>query len=423
MRLSARRIRPRRPGGPHRRASTAIVRSMIEHAVPHRALGRPQHRRATSRAASSPADDELLAMAESLPIHVMQRAGPDAASDAPTATRTCGRGDAFLHNSPYHGNSHPADHVAPRARVRRRRACTASPCSRRRTRPTAATPSRRPYSRDGARRLRGGRADLPVRQGAAATTSDIEDIIRMCQVRIRVPEQVVGRLPRAARRGAGRRARSPRARRRGRLGRARRVRRRLVRLQRAAAWPTRSRRCPRGERHRATAPRPVPRMPDGIPLKVTRRRRSPDGDDRGRPARQPRLPALRPQPDRGHRAHGGDDRRLQRHHGHVPPNAGSFRRIDVLAARELRASASRGTRRAARSRPRTSPTASATPCSAALAELARRLRHGRGRPEHRRRPSGVISGHDPRSDDEPFINQLVLALHRRARRRPAPTAG
>jgi N-methylhydantoinase B len=54
------------------------------------------------------ADDEMLAMAESLPIHVMS--GPDLISrymkDVHPLLR---RGDAFLHNSPYHGNSHAAD--------------------------------------------------------------------------------------------------------------------------------------------------------------------------------------------------------------------------------------------------------------------------------------------------------------------------
>jgi N-methylhydantoinase B len=53
-------------------------------------------------------DDELLAMAESLPIHVMS--GPDLiARFLKEAHPTLRRGDAFLHNSPYHGNSHAAD--------------------------------------------------------------------------------------------------------------------------------------------------------------------------------------------------------------------------------------------------------------------------------------------------------------------------
>ena len=189
-------------------------------------------RPATSPAASSPRDDELLAMAESLPIHVMS--GPDLIA-------ALHEGDA---SRPRRGRRVPAQLAVPRqlprrrlvrrrAGHRRRRACTASPCSRRRTRPTAATRCRRPTRRR-ARRLQGGRADLPVRAGAA----------RLRRRRRRHPDvpaadprarAVVGRLPRAARRGADRRAAAARARRRGRLAtRSSEYAARVVRLQRAA---------------------------------------------------------------------------------------------------------------------------------------------------------------------------------------------
>lgn len=56
------------------------------------------------------ANCELVAAAESLPIHVLS--GPDLMArsmlDLHPNPR---RGDAFLHNSPYHGCSHPADHT------------------------------------------------------------------------------------------------------------------------------------------------------------------------------------------------------------------------------------------------------------------------------------------------------------------------
>ena len=52
--------------------------------------------------------DELLAAAESLPIHVLS--GPDLmARSMKEVHPEFRRGDAFLHNSPYHGCSHPAD--------------------------------------------------------------------------------------------------------------------------------------------------------------------------------------------------------------------------------------------------------------------------------------------------------------------------
>src|SRR5712691_10188781 len=55
------------------------------------------------------ANDELVMGAESLPIHMMS--GPDLISKAVKAVHAkLRRGDAFLHNSPYNGNSHAADH-------------------------------------------------------------------------------------------------------------------------------------------------------------------------------------------------------------------------------------------------------------------------------------------------------------------------
>lgn len=52
---------------------------------------------------------ELLATAESLPIHVLR--GPDIMARTMIENHpNPARGDAFLHNSPYHGCTHPADH-------------------------------------------------------------------------------------------------------------------------------------------------------------------------------------------------------------------------------------------------------------------------------------------------------------------------
>jgi N-methylhydantoinase B len=52
---------------------------------------------------------ELLATAESLPIHVLR--GPDIMARTMAENHpVLRRGDAYLHNSPYHGCTHPADH-------------------------------------------------------------------------------------------------------------------------------------------------------------------------------------------------------------------------------------------------------------------------------------------------------------------------
>lgn len=56
------------------------------------------------------ADCELLTAEESLPIHVLS--GPDMMARWMKEWHpSLKRGDVFLHNSPYHGNSHPADHT------------------------------------------------------------------------------------------------------------------------------------------------------------------------------------------------------------------------------------------------------------------------------------------------------------------------
>ncbi len=55
------------------------------------------------------AGHELLAAAESLPIHVLR--GPEIMTKTMTDHHPkLKRGDAYLHNSPYHGCTHPADH-------------------------------------------------------------------------------------------------------------------------------------------------------------------------------------------------------------------------------------------------------------------------------------------------------------------------
>lgn len=55
-------------------------------------------------------DDKLVAVAEALPIHVLS--GPDIMAQTMKEYHPdLKRGDAFLHNSPYHGCSHAADHT------------------------------------------------------------------------------------------------------------------------------------------------------------------------------------------------------------------------------------------------------------------------------------------------------------------------
>ena len=110
--------------------------------------------------------DELLAMAESHADPRAQRARSDGEGDEGAPPASSRRGDAFLHNSPYHGNSHAADHtilvpVIDDDGSHRFTVLAQGPSCRLR--------QRRPHHLlgRGARRLRGRRADLPVRAGAA----------------------------------------------------------------------------------------------------------------------------------------------------------------------------------------------------------------------------------------------------------------
>lgn len=132
------------------------------------------------------AECELLAVAESLPIHVM--AGPDLMARAMQRFHPeLRRGDAFLHNSPYHGNSHPADHtilvpVIDDAGVHRFTVLAKAhqaDCGN--AEPTTYAAAARDVYEEGALIFPAVHIQRDYR--------DIDDIIRICKVRIRVPMQ------------------------------------------------------------------------------------------------------------------------------------------------------------------------------------------------------------------------------------------
>ena len=131
-------------------------------------------------------DDELLATAESLPIHVL--AGPDLmAKSMKQFHPELKRGDAFLHNSPYHGCSHPADHtiLVPvidddgvhhfTVLAKAHQADIGNSV------PTTYVGHARDVYEEGALIFPAVRIQKDYR--------NIEDIIRMCRMRIRVPDQ------------------------------------------------------------------------------------------------------------------------------------------------------------------------------------------------------------------------------------------
>jgi N-methylhydantoinase B len=135
------------------------------------------------------AGHELLAEAESLPSHVL--VGPDLMSRAMVAFHPeLRRGDAFLHNSPYHGNSHAADHtilvpVLDNDGVHRFTAfAKAHQADIGNAQPSSYYGTARDVYEEGALIFPAVRVQRDYR--------DIDDIIRLCRVRIRVPEQWYG---------------------------------------------------------------------------------------------------------------------------------------------------------------------------------------------------------------------------------------
>jgi N-methylhydantoinase B len=132
------------------------------------------------------ADDELLAFAESLPIHVLS--GPDRmAATMKEFHPRLKRGDAFLHNSPYHGNTHSADHnilipvidddnvhrFTVLAKAHQADCGNALPTTYMATAPDV-------YSE--------GALIFPAVK-VQENYQHIDDIIRICRMRIRVPDQ------------------------------------------------------------------------------------------------------------------------------------------------------------------------------------------------------------------------------------------
>ncbi len=137
------------------------------------------------------ADCELLTAAESLPIHTLS--GPDIMVRCMKEYHPdLRRGDAFLHNSPYHGCSHPADHslLVPvfddDGRHRYTVVAKAHQADIGNSSPTTYNGAATDVYNEGA-------LIFP----AVKLQSDFEfigDIVRMCQMRIRVPEQWYGDL-------------------------------------------------------------------------------------------------------------------------------------------------------------------------------------------------------------------------------------
>ena len=155
-----------------------------EHAASYGTIRDPQTARDFSCCILT-ADDEMLAMAESLPIHVMS--GPDLIARYMKQTHpTLRAGDAFLHNSPYHGNSHAADWCVSSPSSTATASIT-TPSSRRPTWRIAATQSRRRTSPTQRDVYNEGALIFPCVK-VQEDYRDRDDVLRMARVRIRVPD-------------------------------------------------------------------------------------------------------------------------------------------------------------------------------------------------------------------------------------------
>ncbi|MBX5439889.1 MAG: hydantoinase B/oxoprolinase family protein [Solirubrobacteraceae bacterium] len=348
------------------------------------------------------ADDQMLAMAESLPIHVMS--GPDLMARHMRETHPQLRaGDAFLNNSPYHGNSHAADWsllvpVIDRDGVHRFTVLAKAhlaDCGN--SVPTTYSAGARDVYEEGA-------LIFPCVQ-VQRDYADVEDVLEMARVRIRVPELWYGDFLAL-------------------VGAARIGERRLLELldevgadaiaeyqrdwfdyseQRFAEAVARM---PAGTATVRGRHDPVPGAPDGIELQVTVTV-DPDAgrisvDLRDNPDCQPCGLNLTEATARTAAMIGvftalNDD---------VPPNAGSFRRLDVA----LRENCVVGIPRHPHSCSAATTNLSeltANLVTGAIAQLGEGFgmaATGRCQP-----PScGVVSGTDPR-DGNAFVNQLMLA--------------
>ena len=132
------------------------------------------------------AQHELLAVAESLPIHVLS--GPDIMARSMAEFHpVLKRGDAFLHNSPYHGCSHPADHTIIMPVIdddgvhRFTVLAKAHQADIGNSIPTTYHGTARDVYEEGALIFPAVRVMRDY--------ETIDDVVRMCQLRIRVPEQ------------------------------------------------------------------------------------------------------------------------------------------------------------------------------------------------------------------------------------------
>jgi N-methylhydantoinase B len=349
-------------------------------------------------------EDEFLAMAESLPIHLIS--GPDLMAKVMKEFHPdIRRGDAFLHNSPYHGNSHAGDHsilvpVVDDDGVHRFTVLAKAhqaDCGN--SQPTTYFAGARDLYEEGA-------LIFPCVK-VQESYKDREDIIRMARLRIRVPDQWWGDYLAL-------------------LGAARVGENKLLELGAEVGWDmlhaycrswleyseqrmiSTIRKLPAGRLTVDAAHDPFPGVPEGIPLKITvevdPERAMIEIDLRDNLDCQPCGLNLSEACARTAATTGV----FNSIDSGVPANTGSFRRVNI----HLRENCVVGIPRHPAS------------CSIATTNLSDRVANavqraiaelgdGIGLAEvglSQPISAAVVSGRDPRANGKPFINQLMLAM-------------
>ncbi|HEY8869838.1 MAG TPA: hydantoinase B/oxoprolinase family protein [Candidatus Limnocylindrales bacterium] len=210
-------------------------------------------------------DSEFLIMADSLPIHVMRGTDWQAAS-LKEFHPILKRGDAYFHNSPYHGNTHPGDWgvLAPIVDDTGEHRYTAIAKAHLSDIGNSIPAAQHPWAKDV---YEEGALIFPAVK-VQEDYLDVEDIIRMCMVRIRKPDQFYGDYLAL-------------------LGAARIAERRVLELGEELGWDTLDRytrqwfdyseqmmdaairRMPAGKASAHTAHDPFPGAPNGVPLQAT----------------------------------------------------------------------------------------------------------------------------------------------------------
>ena len=350
------------------------------------------------------AEHELVLCAESLPIHMMS--GPDLISRAVLESHpVVRRGDAFLHNSPYRGNSHAADHsmfvpVVDDEGVHRFSVIAKAhqaDCGN--SKPTTYMASAVDVYEEGALLFDAFKVQSEYR--------DNEDLLRMCRLRIRVPEQWWGDYLAL-------------------LGAVRVGERRMLELGAELGWTELERfveewfeysesamanviaALPSGRVTASSRHDPVPGFPDGIEVRAEIDVRSEEGvidvDLRANVDCMPNGLNLTEATARTSAMVGI----FNSVGASVPPNAGSFRRIRIA----LRENCAVGIPVHPHS------------CSTATTDLADRLANAvqRGLAELGEgfglaecgtvipASAAVVSGRDQREGGRPFVNQIFLAV-------------